>query len=886
MGRKFLSAVLGIIVSISLVAYVPCMAFAVTRDAIGNNDYTITNPYEDVNWDTWSAYKGATHVHTVRSDGNVELNDMIEEYYSLGYQALALTDHGTVNYSWTEDQDRLAIFGYQFLSHGNIDELSQERYTQITTGSDRGGNGMTEIPLGIELNGASTSKCHVNSYFADCGHGDLGIDETWPENAVKKSQDAGGICHINHVGEWSDGKDNIGTYDSAFVSRFANLFLNYSACVGMELVNTTDNRTHNDRYLYDETLKVTAPTGRNIYGFCEDDSHDLSDCGKNAQYFMMPSNTQANIRTSMETGAFFACSKNAKTAAELGDGFTAVGDFPMVSRIAVDESRDQISICAYNASTIKMVANGNVVAAKSISSDNQTVTFDLNDYESAIGSYVRFYVTGAGGICYVQPFLLTKTAYSTSTVQFNLPSSDTNLSVSDANGNAVEPINENNYYMLPAGTYTYTASRNGYETQTATFNVTQADISSGTQTKINIELVLDLGTVSTYFYVPETIYLTPTAGTMSTFQYYADRTNSIDGSLTQSSTDTSGNVFFYCDKAASVRISVSGASASNGSINFASGYSVSGNTISTEVTSGSLSTALTSGNGKVLTWTAEYTLVNGETRIAHAYSYVYAPFTSEAAAGMRQVHTYSTDVFNQGVLYSIGFNSVSGGSYTCSKNFFTDSAPTSNTGIGDWFASASNGGVGFGNYKHTSNASDTHTVNGGTGTINVDSSRITNLNQIPNLKLGFWQCDIEGDSVANGYIKQTVDGTTTTLKSLATGVGSAYSSQVNYQNNSGATGTKTITFSAYTQTLRGKRQNNNYYNISLTANYINKDALRLAYNEAIRATYESDEYSAASFAAFETSLANAGAVLGNPASTQENVTSALNALNSATSAIA
>jgi hypothetical protein len=485
---KAAKSALGIALSAVIAFSVPLAAVAVDNDAIGQYDYTITNPYKNVNWDTWKGYRGATHVHTVRSDGNVELNDMIEKYYALGYEALALTDHGTVNYSWTKDQNRLAIFGYQYFVHGNVDEISDARYKQITTGSDRGGDGMTEVPLGIELNGSSTKKCHVNSYFADCGHGDLGVNETWPENAVKKSQDAGGICHINHVGEWSDGKDNIGTYDSTFVSKFANIFLNYSACVGMELVNTTDNRTHNDRYLYDETLKLTAPNGRNVYGFCEDDSHDYEDCGNNAQFFMMPSNTQANIRTSMETGAFFACSKNAKTAAELGDGFAATGDFPMVSRISVDENKDQISVCAYNGSKIKMVADGNVIAEQTITSNNQTITFDLNDYESSIGSYVRFYITGAGGICYVQPFLLTRTTYSTSTVQFTLPSADAKLTVKDSNGNTIEPANSNNYYILSEGTYTYTASLSDYEPKTESFTVTAADITTGKQIKIPVTL--------------------------------------------------------------------------------------------------------------------------------------------------------------------------------------------------------------------------------------------------------------------------------------------------------------------------------------------------------------------------------------------------------------
>ena len=369
-------------------------------------DYQITNPYASVDWDTWKAYKGATHVHTVRSDGNVEVDDMIENYYALGYQTLALTDHGTVNYGWTSDQSRLALYAYQFFVHGTVDPLTQARYEQITTGVGRAEEvgGMTEIPYGIELNGASATKCHVNSYFADCGHGDLEILATWPESAVKKCQKAGGLCHINHVGEWTDGKDDVGTYDASFVAKFSKLFLNYPACVGMELVNTTDNRTHNDRYLYDETLKVTAAQGKNIFGFCEDDSHDPEDCGNNANYFLMPENTWQNVRTAMETGAFFACSKNAKTAAELGDGFTAQGEFPTVTRIAVDEEKDQISISAKAGKTIKLVADGAVLDTKTIAEG--TAIFDLHEYENSIGNYVRFYILGDGGICYLQPFLL------------------------------------------------------------------------------------------------------------------------------------------------------------------------------------------------------------------------------------------------------------------------------------------------------------------------------------------------------------------------------------------------------------------------------------------------------------------------------------------------
>lgn len=485
-GKILLSVLLTVIMCVSVIS----PALAASDDKIGSYDFNISNPYKTVDWDNWKAYKAATHVHTKRSDGDIQPDEMIEKYYSHGFQALALTDHGTVNYSWYKSQSQLAIYYY---NSTKPKVLTEERYNQIVTGSDRGGDGMTEVPLGIELNGMSAKKCHVNSYFADCGHGDLAISSTWPEDAVKKSQNAGGICHINHVGEWTDGKDDINTYDETFITKFANLFLNYSACIGMELVNTTDNRTHNDRYLYDETLKKTAPQGRNVWGFCEDDAHDFGDVENNAQYFLMPSNTAANIRTSMENGTFFACSKNAKTDAELGNGFAAEGAFPMISRVNVDNDKNQISINPYNAHTVKMVADGNVIAEKTVNEDNETITFDLNEYEDSINSYVRIYVLGAGGICYAQPFLVTKTKNVKSTVHFEIPYDNYTLTVRNGADEILEANANGDYFVTEAGEYTYIVAKNGYETLEDSFIVSPSAISKGQTINIEVELFKSSG---------------------------------------------------------------------------------------------------------------------------------------------------------------------------------------------------------------------------------------------------------------------------------------------------------------------------------------------------------------------------------------------------------
>lgn len=65
-----------------------------------NIDYTITNPYADVDWETYGQYKASLHNHSIVSDGNNDMNYVIETYYSMGYDILAITDHGTVDRSW------------------------------------------------------------------------------------------------------------------------------------------------------------------------------------------------------------------------------------------------------------------------------------------------------------------------------------------------------------------------------------------------------------------------------------------------------------------------------------------------------------------------------------------------------------------------------------------------------------------------------------------------------------------------------------------------------------------------------------------------------------------------------------------------------------------
>ena len=67
---------LAIVLSVIMVLSMGITSFA------AETDYTISNPYADVDWDTFSAYKADLHSHTNASDGDNTTKEMAER---LGY---------------------------------------------------------------------------------------------------------------------------------------------------------------------------------------------------------------------------------------------------------------------------------------------------------------------------------------------------------------------------------------------------------------------------------------------------------------------------------------------------------------------------------------------------------------------------------------------------------------------------------------------------------------------------------------------------------------------------------------------------------------------------------------------------------------------------------
>lgn len=393
MKKKIISAIM--IFSLLSGLLIP-IAAARGPSASGNTDYTIVNPYDCVDFDTWDYYKANLHTHSVASDGDFSITDFVGEYYKRGYDIIAMTDHGVINRGLNKPRKTNGIFNY----FRKADPMSDADYERITSGSDRGGRGMTEVRGGIEINMAVLSKTHVNGYFTEYGQGVWGKENDY-RTAPAMIEKQGGYSVLNHVGDWVNSNNfPERSHMDMYIAYFANIFNDFHSCLGMEIINNSDSVSRADRALWDELLQVVIPTGRNIIAFADDDSERMSDVGNSFEYFLLPKNTEDNIKSAMKQGNFFACSKYIKYTDGTPD-FVGTGEVPLAKNIIVNQADNTIEVVpdsTRDCKKIKWIANGEVVGTD--------YKIDLNDIEDKLGCYIRFQLEGDGGVTYSQAFEL------------------------------------------------------------------------------------------------------------------------------------------------------------------------------------------------------------------------------------------------------------------------------------------------------------------------------------------------------------------------------------------------------------------------------------------------------------------------------------------------
>jgi len=365
------------------------LALGLGVPAFAAGSYAIANPYKDVVWGEWGAYKCNLHAHTTFSDGNVSLDDVVEAYYAKGYDALALADHGVVQAPWDKKPRTAPPIDIQ--NWFNKQEvLSSARLAEITAGQGRDGRGMIQVPLGIELNAATVFKNHLVGLYSGWGWYYIGVSTDY-RIPVAMTQKTGGITFLAHPGDWVNDVNDV-----PMLNFHAKLFRDYPSLLGMEVYNRVDTVTRWDRVFWDNLLARLMPEGRQLFGFANDDSHTLTDIGCTAELLYMPSNTADNVRKCLESGAFLACSRRDRIV--LGDQYVGDYDVPFPSIRSIRIEGDAITIDAADTTKIEWIAGGKVVA--------EGDTVDLAD--ARITCYIRAQLIGPGGISATQAFGVDK----------------------------------------------------------------------------------------------------------------------------------------------------------------------------------------------------------------------------------------------------------------------------------------------------------------------------------------------------------------------------------------------------------------------------------------------------------------------------------------------
>ncbi len=454
--KTFVKKSLSLAMSAALLLSFASVAFAAGSDV----DYTIVNPYKDVDFATYKAYKADLHSHTTFSDGHDSLPQMVERHYELGFDIYARTDHSTVSYGYMSHDYVPAMKVLGLIKNGVVggEVLAKEgtaangaAYKVTTVGNDEfysqaGGNQMLSVPFGNEQNGTSFNNAHVNTWFVDYGNGRLGGTSEY-ESVIRAVDEKGGLSVINHPGEYTNARDEIYTADAYNkdnfsynykINKFENLLLKYDSCIGIDINSKGDSRTRFDRKLWDILLQDIIPQGRNVFAIATSDAHNLEivDSGYTMHY--MQSNTSENLKANLQSGAFFAASKyvgnfdelvtlcaelkmvggeealalaakldeiiaQSKTEMENGDDGQKYeapegSARPLFTNVTVNETEDTIALEADNALVIHWIADGKVIHVGD--------TIDLDDYSDKIGSYVRAEAYGTGGVVYSQAFVL------------------------------------------------------------------------------------------------------------------------------------------------------------------------------------------------------------------------------------------------------------------------------------------------------------------------------------------------------------------------------------------------------------------------------------------------------------------------------------------------
>ena len=377
--------------------------------------YTIVNPYENVDWDSFGSYRAGFHMHTTRSDGAATLGETALDFYNKGFDIIAVADHDSLFSGNFADGELGALTASQSAAIV-AGTFGRTEYVDFAFPGDFGPElrrpenqgGMIALPF---TNEQSRSE-HIITLWADFNN-----ELNWTqEDILEMTTELDGLAILAHPGRYTTGsaggESGIASNNNPLrISRYIELLDTFPVILGFELFNRLDNETRSDRVLWDNILQELMPYGRFVWGFSNDDSHFMNQAGFNYNVLLMPELDADNARVALETGAFYMVTRVNRGVAPtdtainttLQDGspipvggtvdtlFMLEQPTPRITRI--DVAGNVIIIEGENYDRIEWVADGEIVHVGS--------SFHAS---SAPGYYVRAQLVSEYGMALTQPF--------------------------------------------------------------------------------------------------------------------------------------------------------------------------------------------------------------------------------------------------------------------------------------------------------------------------------------------------------------------------------------------------------------------------------------------------------------------------------------------------
>ncbi len=327
-----------IILFITIFLFFPGQIYG--QNTEGQSVQNIINPYQDINWDNINYYKANLQTHTENSDGFHSVKRVILAYNSNNYDILAITDHNTYTWPWSD----------------YIDDPDEKE--------------LNNTPI----NGSEISNTHhIGSYFNDYS-GDTNSEI----KALDEINERNGLAVFFHPGRYSKSKE-----------WYIDYYKSYDNLVGQEIFNK-NNRYPNDLEFWDEILFELMPY-RTVWGFANDDMHSIPrDLGGHYNIFLLKENTAQAVKEAMKKGHFYIYNP------------VRNGEEPefYIDNIKVAKGKIKISIEG-DYRKIEWIAYNSVSEKNKVFAEGEIFQISDLSYKS---TYIRATITSRAGDIITQPF--------------------------------------------------------------------------------------------------------------------------------------------------------------------------------------------------------------------------------------------------------------------------------------------------------------------------------------------------------------------------------------------------------------------------------------------------------------------------------------------------